>query len=53
MSRGKSLFLTFGEYCPPAVKNRELDEIRKKVGRRREERRDIPRASYLVRSCVG
>jgi hypothetical protein len=38
------LFLTFGEQGLLAVKNRDLDEIRKKVGRRSEERRDTPRA---------
>jgi hypothetical protein len=39
-----ALFLTFGEQGLLAVKNRDLDEIRKKVGRRSEERRAIPRA---------
>jgi len=34
------LFLTFGEQGLLAVKNRDLDEIRKKVGRRSEQRRE-------------
>ena len=39
-----ALFLRFGEQSLLAVKNRDLDEIRKEVGRRSEERGDIPRA---------
>ncbi len=40
----RALFLTCGEQSLLAVKNRDLDEIRKEVGRRSEERGDIPRA---------
>jgi len=44
----KALFLTFGEQGLLAVKNRDLDESRKKVDRRSEERRDTPRAYWIL-----
>jgi hypothetical protein len=44
LTPGMGLILRFGEQGLLAVKNRDLNEIRKQVGRRREERRDIPRA---------
>jgi hypothetical protein len=48
LSRILALFLTFGEEGLLAVKNRVLDEIRKQVGRRSEERRGIPRAGGIL-----